>query len=262
MKIEIKKLLVATVLVVACLSMLTLPGHVLAGNLAQNLYQTPTALPDGRVLYTVKEGDNCLSISLLTGVAVDLIKMLNNLDDSCTIYAGQKLLIALVTPATATSLVSPTAGTPQPTATVFHGNGVVCVEVFDDVNGDALRQDSELLIPNAAVSLTDRQGVVSKTGLTANSTDPLCFQNIPEGDYNISIAIPEGYNPTTNTNYALKLNAGDQISLDFGAQISSTGQPLPPAEGGHSPMLGFVGVVLLIVGGGLGAYFLVSRKKP
>jgi LysM repeat protein len=249
-------------LVLAGLVLLSLPGRVLAGSPGQAVYQTPTPLPDGRILYIVQPGDTCLRVSLLTGVTLDQIRKLNNLDLNCTIDAGQKLLIALAGPAepTATSGPSPTAGPVIPTATPFHGNGEVCVAVFDDVNGDATFQDTEVLIADAAVSLTDRLGSISKTA-TTGATDPVCFQNIPEGDYNVSVAVPEGYNPTTIMNYALTVKAGDQTQLDFGAQIKAQAVPLAPAEGGHSSLLGLVGGLLLLGGAGLGVYVFLHMRK-
>jgi LysM repeat protein len=259
----IKRIWIALGLVLAGLVLLGLPGRVLAGNLSQNVYQTPTPLPDGRILYIVQPGDTCLRIMLLTGVSLDQIRSLNNLDSNCTINAGQKLLIALavsVAP-TATAGPSPTSGPVIPTATPFHGNGEVCVAVFEDVNGDATRQDTEGIIPDAAVSLTDNLGTFSKTATTTNATDPVCFPDIPEGDYNISVAVPEGYNPTTAMNYALQVKAGDQALLDFGAQLSAQAVPLPPAEGGHSPLLGLVGGVLLVIGAGMGVYVLLHMRK-
>lgn len=251
-------------LVLVAMAILALPGQVLASSSNQVVYQTPTALPDGRIFYTIKPGDTCLSISLLTGVSLDQLRKLNNLDLNCTIPgAGQKLLIALTSSATATATAGPSptpSGTILPSATPFHGNGEVCVAVFEDINGDAVRQDSEVLIPNAAVSLTGTQGNTSKTGTTANTTDALCFQDIPEGQYNISVAIPEGYNPTTVMNYTLQVAAGDLANLDFGAQLSAKARPLPPAEGGRSSLLGFIGVVLLLVGVGMGVYVIHGRK--
>jgi LysM repeat protein len=261
----IKRIWIALGLILAGLVMLGLPGQALAGSLGQNVYQTPTPLPDGRILYIVQPGDTCLRVSLLTGVSLDQIRKLNNLDLACTINAGQKLLIALAGPAIviATPGPSPTSGPIVPSATPFHGNGEVCVAVFDDVNGDATRQDTETIIPDAAVSLTDRLGTISKTATTTAATDPLCFQNIPEGDYNISVAVPEGFNPTTVMNYALTVKAGDQALVDFGAQLSAQAVPLAPAEGGHSPLLGLIGGVLLVVGAGLGVYvFLHVRNRP
>ena len=40
-----------------------------------------------------------------------------------------------------------------------------------------------------------------------------------------------------NTNYPLVLRAGDDVILDFGAQYSSTGQPLEDPSQGRSPLL-------------------------
>ena len=42
-----------------------------------------------------------------------------------------------------------------------------------------------------------------------------------EGDYNVSVAIPEGYNPTTSLNAPITLVAGDITYLNFGAQAGS-----------------------------------------
>lgn len=259
----IKRIWIALGLVLAGLVILGLPGQALAGSLGQNVYQTPTPLPDGRILYIVQPGDTCLRVSLLTGVSLDQLRKLNNLTLDCKINAGDKLLIALavsVAP-TATAGPSPTAGPVVPTATPFLGNGEVCVAVFEDVNGDATRQDTEGIIPAAAVSLTDNLGTVSKTATTTTTTDPVCFSDIPEGDYNISIAVPQGYNPTTIMNYALQVKAGDQALLDFGAQLSAQAVPLPPAEGGHSSLLGLVGGVLLVIGAGLGVYVFLHMRK-
>jgi hypothetical protein len=262
---KIKKIGITLGLILAGLVLLGLPGRALAGNPGQSVYQTPTPLPDGRVLYVVQPGDTCLRVSLLTGVSIDQLRKLNNLDLNCTIDAGQKLLIALSVslPPTNTPGPSPTAGPIVPTVTPFRGNGAVCVAVFNDVNGDATRQDTEAIIPDAAVSLTDRLGTVSKTGTTAASTDPLCFQNIPEGDYNISVAVPQGYNSTTVMNYALTVKAGDQALLDFGAQVSVQAATLvAPTEGGQSSLLGLIGGLLLLVGAGMGVYVFTHLRKP
>ena len=259
----IKRIVIALGLVLAGLVLLSLPGRVLAGSPNQVVYETPTPLPDGRILYNVQPGDTCLRISLLTGVSLDQIRKLNNLDINCKIDAGQKLLIGMAVSVqpSATAGPSPTAGPVLPTATPFHGTGEVCVAVFEDLNGDATRQETEVIIPDAAVSLTDRLGTVSKTATTSAAVDPTCFSEIPEGDYNVSIAVPQGYNPTTVLNYALQVKAGDRVLLDFGAQLSAQAEPLPPAEGGRSSLLGLIGGVLLVAGAGLGVYVFLHMRK-
>lgn len=230
--------------------------------LAQIVYQTPTAGPDGRILYIVKGGDTCLSISLLTGATLDNIRKLNNLKADCVIYPGMQLLIGLAGPAEAspTPGPSPTPTPLLPTPTAFYGTGEVCVVLFEDTNGDATKQDAESILAGGAVSMTDRLGKFSKTAQTTAGTAPVCFKDVPEGDYNVSVAVPNGYNPTTVMNYALTVKAGDQAILDFGAQVSSKAPVLPPSEGGQSPMLGIVGGALLLAGLGLGIYVWRSRK--
>jgi hypothetical protein len=226
------------------------------------VYQTPTAGADGRIIYIVKAGDTCLRISLLDNVSLDQIRKLNNLKADCVVYPGMQLLIGLAGPAetSPTPGPSPTPTPLLPTPTPFNGTGEVCVVLFNDTNGDAVKQDTESVLTDGAISITDRTGKYSQTARTAAGVDNVCFKDVPEGDYNVSVAVPNGYNPTTVMNYALTVKAGDQAILDFGAQISSKAAPLPVTEGGRSPVLGLVGGILLLGGVGLGIYVWRSRK--
>lgn len=245
------------------LLLLSLPAQVSAGDLAQAVYFTPTAGPDGRIIYKVKSGDTCLSISLLTGVDMDQLRKLNNLNLNCDITEGQDLLLGLGGPAeeSPTPGPSPTPTPPLPTPTPFNGTGQVCIVLFNDINGDAMRQtDSELLVANGAISMSDSLGKFSRTETSKAGEEPVCFLDVPEGQYNISVAIPEGLNPTTVMNYTINVVAGDQAVLDFGSQVSAKALPLPPSEGGHSPVLGIVGGLILLVGLGLGIYIWRSNK--
>ncbi len=234
-----------------------------AGPASQILYQTPTADADGRIMYKVQPGDSCLRIELLTGVKTDILRSLNKLDDACTLQEGQDLLLGVVTPApTATTNpdVSPTPLLPTPTPK--RGTGEICIVLFADVNGNAVREENEPPVLGGAVSVTDRSGSYSDTGLTTDSATALCFKELPEGEYNISMAVPSGYNPTTTTNYPLKLLAGNRSLIDFGAQISLSQPPpeQPGTEGGRSPGLLIAGALLILVGLSLALYFRFLRK--
>jgi hypothetical protein len=223
----------------------------------QAVYQTPTADPDGRIIYIVKEGETCLSISLLTKVPLGEIQALNNLDANCSILSGQQLLLAVVTatPNLPTSEVSPTPSGPTPTP--FRGNGQICIVLFNDADGNASKADAEEIIPDGNISISDHTGAVSLTGKTLAGLDPVCFIDIPEGDYNISVAVPADYNPTTALNYPLTLKAGDLATIDFGAQSKGSVN-----DGGNeeSPLLGILGVALLLIGIGLGVYIWRSGR--
>jgi len=237
-----------------------------ASQFSQVSYQTPTALPDGRVIYKVQAGDSCLRIQLLTGVKVEQVIALNKLDINCTIQPGQDLVLLVVTPIPSPTTNPAVTATPLlPTPTPKLGTGEICVVLFADVNGNAVRDEGELPILGGAVSVTNRDGSVSQTGLTTNGDTPLCFKEISEGEYNLSMAVPDGYNPTTTTNYPLKLIAGNRSIIDFGAQISTkpdANQPAadPAPAGGRSPLLLIVGGILILGGIAVGIYFRVIKR--
>ncbi|OQX64709.1 MAG: hypothetical protein B5M51_02860 [Anaerolinea sp. 4484_236] len=235
-------------------------------------FQTPTPGADGRIIYTVREGDSCTRIELLHSISNDQLRALNpELDENCTIYPGQKLLMGIGGPAAAgtpTPGPSPTPTQPLPTPTPFTGTTEICVLLFEDINGDALRQEAELGLAGGAVSVTNAKGGYSQTQNTTGELDldtgepvSVCFADVPEGEYNISVAIPDGYNPTIEVSYKLEVQAGDRAFVDFGAQSqTSTADPVGDEGNGSSGLLGVLGAVLLLGGLGLGWYAMRLRK--
>jgi hypothetical protein len=227
-------------------------------------FPTPTPGADGRIIYIVQPNDTLLRISLISGVPIEEIRALNNFTGD-NIQLGQELLLGLAGP----SLVTPTAGpgptstAVQPTSTPPPGFGLICIALFEDENGDSLRQeDTESIIRDGAISVADRSGAVSLTAVTdgsfdeENDTDAECFNDLIEGDFTVTVAVPEGMNPTTVTSYALDLKAGDRVFIGFGAQPNSeTVAQVNTQEGGNArPMLGIVGGALLLAGAGLAIF--------
>lgn len=226
--------------------------------LPQAYYYTPTPQADGRIIYTVKANDTCISIALLNGITEDELRNLNNLqgDDCLYLQEGQQLLIGVLEKPTATAEALQT--TLQPTPTPIKGNGTICIYLFNDENGNAMAEDTELPLAGGAVSVRDRLSIVNLTGTTDDSGEPICFEDIPEGDYDLSVAIPEGYNPTTVLNYTLTLLPGDVSIVDFGAQPSSGAVHIFGDEK-PSILMGLLGI--LFIGAGVGLWFYI-RKLP
>jgi hypothetical protein len=226
---------------------------------AQVVYNTPTPRPDGRIIYIVKPDDTCIRISLLHKISESQLRQLNNIRGTgCVIQVGQELLIGYNGPAE-----SPTPGPSQtptpllPTPTPLPGEGKVCILLFKDVNGNGIFDDAEYAMPGGEVSLVGKDGTFSKTGAThEDPVNPLCFEEVKEGEYTVSIAVPQDYNPTTFTSRTFKLRAGDTSILDFGAQISRKNvlEPIQPVEQTQIPIFGILGVVLILGGIGLGIY--------
>lgn len=250
-------------------------GLWLPANAAPSLQQqvgTPTPGADGRIIYIVQPGDNCVRISALTGISVDQLRQLNaRLDENCTVVEGDELLIGIVAPATETPQPAIDLGTPTVTPTPLSGTTEVCVLLFNDSNGNAIREDTEPAVAGGAVSLTEINGEYSGAQDTIIPADPeayqgICFTDIPEGTYNVTVAIPDNYNPTTELNASLEVSAGDIAFVPFGIQsqeqvLDQTAPEEGSTGGGQSTILGIIGTLLLLGGVGLG-YYAWRTSRP
>lgn len=247
-------------------------GLWLPANAAPSLQQqigTPTPLPDGRIMYIVQPGDSCTRVSLLMGISVEQIRQLNSkLDENCTLVEGQELLIGIVAPSTSTPEPQIAIGTPTITPTPLSGTTEICVLLYDDVNGNAVREETEPAVAGGAVSVTEINGAYSGSQETLIPADPaayqgICFSDVPEGNYNITVAIPENYNATTSLNSTLDVKAGDTAFVPFGIQSkdvvvdTTTDEP----QDGQSTLLGIIGGILLLSGVGLG-YYAYRTSRP
>ena len=255
------------------LTSLVLFGLWLPANAAPNMQQTdPTATPliDGRILYIVKAGDNCFRVAALHGITIEQLRQLNKeLDENCSLTEGQELLISIVSiVGTPTAGPSPTPLPPTVTPTPFTGTTEICVLLFEDTNGDALRQETEPAVAGGAVSVTENNGEYSAAQETFIPADPdvyqgICFLDVPEGNYNITVGIPDNYNPTVDLNYSLDVNAGDRAEIPFGVQrkdVVVDPGAADQADSGTSPIFGIIGGLLLLGGAGLGYYAWKSGK--
>ncbi len=238
----------------------------------QAQYPSPTPGTDGRIIYIVKAGDTCTQISLLYNVSLEYLRQTNHLNENCELIEGQQLVIGLGGPAAASP--TPTAGsspTPlPPTPTAIPGYAEVCVALYDDVNGDAKRQantdeldnyladGTEPTLAGGAVSLTSTHGTYSKTLDTLAGLEPICFSDVPEGEYTLSMAVPDNYNPTTVLNSSLIVTAGDTTFFAFGAQPRT--QAEQTGDNSRFPALLVFGAFLVLSGAGLGIYAWRIRK--
>lgn len=243
------------------------------------VFPTPTPGPDGKIIYIVQPNDTLWRISAITGVKIEEIRELNNLGVNDTIIPGDQLLIGFAGPAsgapTAGPLPTQAAVTPSPTA--LPGWGILCVLLYNDLNGDAMRQETEPSIPDGEISVSNRLGSVSLTaqtpsgGVVSGVAEPTpqelgysCFDQLAQGEYLISVAAPEGYNRTTSLNQTLPLDAGQTTLLAFGAQMNSELEAqvaLIPESPRKSPLMGILGGVLLLAGVGLGVYAALLRRS-
>jgi len=272
-----KALILLALLLVLALLALRLPVQA-APAVQLTVFPTPTPGADGRILYIVQEGDTLWRIAAITGITLDQLRALNKLSEDTTLQPGQVLLIGLAGPSLVTDTPgpSPTPAPAVPTDTPQSGTANVYVFLYNDRNGDSLRQADEPVIPGGAISLSNKVGTFTRTADTQSAIDPacpaeleldkgyICFVELSEGEYNITVAIPDGYNPTTELSRAFKLKGGDETYISFGAQANSEKileTAVIPESPRRSPILAIVGGFVLLAGIGLGIYAALIAKR-
>jgi hypothetical protein len=221
-------------------------------------FPTPTPGRDGYIVYIVQPGDSPWRIAAIAGITVEELFALNGIQPGDYITPGMQLVLGSAGPpaptaAPETELETPTA--PAGTPTPEFGMGEICVLLFQDLNGNARLDAGETPLAGGRVSVGDVAGSVSVEQTTGNTPEGYCFEELPGGDYNVSAAVPGGYNPTTAMNLPVRLQPGEIKYVQFGAQPSGViGGGLGQAGDGRSPVLGILGAFLLIAAGGVGYY--------
>jgi hypothetical protein len=239
--------------------MLILPALASPVYAAQEI-NTGTPEGNGNIYYIVKTNDTCEGIALLNNISLDDLRSQNQLElgDCDNLTIGRKLLIAVVPTAAVTVGPSPTPTSSLPTPIPPKGVGSICIYLFNDINGNAITETGETSLPGGQINITSADGSYSGTAATNSDNTASCFTDISEGEYTISVAIPEGYNATTTQNYVEILKAGDTATVNFGAQESSRVNSSAGSSG--SVLLAILGGIILIVGVGFGFYAYKMTK--
>jgi LysM repeat protein len=230
---------------------------------AQVFIYTPTPESNGNIYYIVKSGDTCTTITLTYNISLDQLRSLNQLElnDCDSLRVGRKLLLAVVPTPVITAGPSPTPTSSLPTPMPVIGKGTICIYLYDDVNGNAVANDGENSLAGGEISISSTAGDYTKTASTTGDGNAVCFEDINEGPYSISVAIPDGYNPTTAQNYTVTLKAGDTSTIDFGAQVGSHLDLGGEGTGGKSILLAIIGGLVLLAAGGIGLYVYMLMKR-
>ncbi|MCC7358577.1 MAG: LysM peptidoglycan-binding domain-containing protein [Anaerolineales bacterium] len=260
---------------------------------------TSTPDADGNIIYVVQAGDALWSIAARFGLTVDELKAMNGLT-SDIISIGQKLIVATSTPsASPTPTVDPNQPTADPNAsptsdpalasptpevdaaatlaavetqaalaTDTLATGTVCALLWNDANGNGVRDAAEGLLPGGQLAVVDiATGAPVQAYTTDGVNEPHCFEDLIAGQYTISAAAPGGYNPTTNTSTPLEVTAGSTSTLEFGAQPrAGVEEPTdtPPTSSSQALLTALLfagGVVFLLLAAGVAGFLFLRRPR-
>jgi len=193
---------------------------------------------------------------------------MENLTVQIKVQANAPAPIAAVT-ATPQGQLPPTA-TPPPTPTT----GQVCVQAYNDRDGDRQQGADENLLAGVVFTLSDASGP-RESYTTDGVSEPHCFPDLQPGSYSVSAKPPASFSAMTEKTTVVALNGGMKTDISFGAR---RGGPAPTAtrvggasaSGGTagSSLLGSAGrvilivvLVLILIGLGFGGGFLLMSRR-
>lgn len=153
--------------------------------------------------------------------------------------------------------------------------GSICVQVFEDINGDAARaEQDESPMSDQAITLSQSGNTIT-TYITDGSSEMHCFENLETGTYQVQIFPTADYMVTGDDSWAVAIAEGVMIPVSFGLQLASDAVAEAGEQAGESTaetsaeqqepssglsnnlgMIALGGAVLLIILAGAGVYLL------
>lgn len=264
---------------------------------------TVTISPDATT-YSVVAGDTLSLIAQRYNLTLDQLLALNpGLTRDSVIQVGQVINVsgqastqAATTAPTATPQPSPTlapSATPtpavaatvaatstSPTATpmVVAASSGLCVQAFDDLNNNLVREADEPLVPGVVFDVKSLDGTTAVNYTTSGTQEPHCFSTLPDGRYAVNTQLPENRLATTDSAWQMSLLAGTNVNIVLGTRVNEpptveptiepTAAPTAaaaaaaPSGGNSSAPIALLGGGALILLAGVALFFgLRSRNK-
>lgn len=134
--------------------------------------------------------------------------------------------------ATPTPEFTPTH-TPEPTVTPTYTpeppqGGKICLNAFSDDNGNGARDTTEGYMGRVTLTIAQNNAIL-ETGLSTGTANPVCFENIPAGTYQVAQIVPAGLETTTAPSTDISVQEGSTVGVEFGSRVQPTAAPPAPA---------------------------------
>jgi hypothetical protein len=151
-----------------------------------------------------------------------------------------------------------TAGTVVPTSASIVSNSGLCLQAFDDLNNNLLRDADEALVGGVDFEIKSLDGQTTTTYTTDGQQEPRCMSTLPDGRYSVNTKLPDDRTATTDSAWQLSLLSGTNVSLALGTRLEAPPTVEPTAEPTAAPVAETVdrsstgsGAPLALLGGGV-----------
>lgn len=133
---------------------------------------------------------------------------------------------------------SPTpTNTPEPPT-----GGTICVNAFSDSDADGQRNTEEGYMAGVTFTIAQGDQVVTQ-GVSTGTDNPLCFEELESGSYQVAQILPRNLETTTAPNTSIDVEEGSSVSLEFGSRFETAEEEVasaatPTAEGDSGVVAG------------------------
>jgi hypothetical protein len=132
----------------------------------------------------------------------------------------------------------PPTETPLPTATPTETpipGGTICVNAFADNNANGQHDADEGAMAGVTFTVASADNQLVGQGVSSGP-DPVCFEGLPPGTYQIAQQVPPALEMTTAANVSIQVSEGQTVLIEFGSRIraEATATTAPDAGGGEA----------------------------
>jgi hypothetical protein len=161
---------------------------------------------------------------------------------------------------------------------------LVCVNAFADDNANGIRDEAEGYIAGITFQVGSLETMIGQA-VSTGTADPICFEGVTPGSYQVSQIVPARLQMTTAPNATIQVEEGKTYGIEFGSRLAPTGLSsddtaspdtvasdvtIPtvasgaveqPADEGFS-LLAFSGLFVLVLGViGLGVLIFIALRR-